>query len=254
MPLRYLRRRFFSGSGSLATALAAVMLTGVLALRVQPAEAAEPVSPSLTITGRGEVTAVPDVVRFTIGVATEARTAGEALAENSKAVSAVVAEAEALGIDKRKISTARLLVQPVYASRKVNGREVQEVSGYAVTNALSLEISPVAKAGSVIDRLVGKGANTIDSIAFEVSDADARLDEARTSAVKAARARAELYAAAAGVRLGRVLEIRETSREMPMPRMRPMASKAAAPPIEAGEATLGAEVDVTFEILQGSSP
>jgi uncharacterized protein YggE len=245
--------RFFRGRFVAVPALVAVLAaTGGW----QGAQAAETGvrQPSMTVLGRAEVSVAPDLVRVAIGVGTEAKTAAEALTQNSSLVSGIISEAESLGIDKRKIATSRLLVQPVIAQRKSSARDVPEVVGYGVTNTITIEISPVGKAGQVIDRLVARGANRIDSITFDVSDAEERRDGTRTAAVKAARAKAELLAGAAGVRLGRVLDIREAGASEPVPRTRLAMRAAAAVPIEGGEAVLESQVEVTFEILEGSAP
>ncbi len=223
-----------------------------------PAPAAAPPAPTLatlTVTARGEVTAVPDIANLSIGVTSEGQTAAVALAANAKAASAMIAEIEAAGIPKSDIATTRLAISPTYATRTDQGVERQEISGYTVTNSLTLRIRPIERAGPLIDVLVGRGANAIDSITFEVSDAEKRLDQARIDATRNARARAELLAGAAGVRLGRLVDLREgvsAPPVLPNPSVR-FEAASAAPPVEPGETRLTASVTATYEILTGAA-
>lgn len=240
--------------GSLAATALFIVFASTAWLQPAPAraqsDAVRTEKPTLTATGTGSVVAVPDRVRIDIGVTTEAKTAAEALAENSRAVAALIAEAQAAGVERRAIATARLSIRPVTAQRKNAGRETSEVVGYAVTNALDIRIAPLERAGPLLDRLVSRGANTVENIDFEVSDEDKRRDGARTEAVKAARAKAELLAAAAGVRLGRILEIREGGAPAPRPVMAARVRSFAAAPIEAGETAIEAQVSITWELQE----
>ena len=108
----------------------------------------------------------------------------------------------------------------------------------------------VSKLGAVLDAAITDGANTLNGISFELAEPRPVLDQARKAATEDARARAELLAAAAGVKLGRVLSISEGGGYGgPMPMFK--ADAASAPvPVEAGEIGLSAAVTVTFEIVQ----
>lgn len=257
---------------SAAIGLRSALLSALLALAFPVAEAAAQTAgpaaaellqgPRMVVVGRGSVTVVPDRVRITIGVVSQAATARDAIADNAKNASALIDEAVAAGVPRRDIATARLSLQPIMPAPKASSVSkaaaepgVPKPLGFEVSNTVTIQFGPVEKAGEVVDRLIGKGANRIEGLSFEVSDAEKRLDGARRAAVEAARAKAELYAAAAGVRLGRILEIGEGAVSVPGPRPLATMRMAAAPtPIEAGETTLEAEVQLTFEILPGSAP
>ncbi len=106
--------------------------------------------------------------------------------------------------------------------------------------------------GPILDTLVQSGSNQINGIAFGIDEPKKVLDEARKKAVADARAKAELYAKAAGVALGRVVQISESSAVMPPVPMMRMAVEAAAQdasvPIAAGQQTVSANVSITYEI------
>ena len=104
--------------------------------------------------------------------------------------------------------------------------------------------------GEVLDAVVEAGSNQINGIQFDIDNKEGVLNQARNRAVKDARARAELYAQAAGVKLGNVINIQETGAVIPQPRpMVRMAMAEAAVPIAAGEQELVASVSMTFEIV-----
>ncbi|KAK0340164.1 hypothetical protein LTR94_031646, partial [Friedmanniomyces endolithicus] len=95
------------------------------------------------------------------------------------------------------------------------------------------------------------GANQIDGPTLSVDAADAALDEARTDAIRRARARAELYAKAAGLRVDRILLISEDGGQLPQPpmpmlQMARVAKMADSTPVAAGEQDLTVNVSVRF--------
>ena len=96
----------------------------------------------------------------------------------------------------------------------------------------------VKRLGDILDQAIALGANQINSIGFDVANAETLKDEARKQAMVNARRRAELFATAAGAQLGQVLRISEEWRGRF--RGRPMAARsmAASVPVEAGTRTL----------------
>lgn len=210
---------------------------------------AEPIVPTLTVTASGDIVATPDIALVTAGIVSEARTTAEALAAADRAASALLAEAASAGVAKADVATSNFSVSPVWAQRANANGEPARITGYSVTNTFTLKIRRIADLGPLLERLVAKGSNTVSGIAFDVSDAEKRRDEARVAAVAAARARAELLAAAADQRLVRVLSMSEGAAERPMPRVFAKAAmSAAAVPVEAGAQTISADVTMTFEL------
>jgi hypothetical protein len=98
--------------------------------------------------------------------------------------------------------------------------------------------------------LVAAGANEINGPSFEIEQPEAALDEARMEALANARARAELYARALGMRVRRVLSVSEAGMGAMPPRpvmMREMAAQDATR-IVPGEQSLIASLTVSFEL------
>ncbi len=215
-------------------------------LLAAPAVADEVRPATLTVIADGHVDRAPDLAEISGGVVTQAPTAASALAANAVRMTAVVAAVRRAGIAERDIQTSGLSLQPQY--RYADG-QAPALTGYQVSNTVALKVRALADAGRLVDALVAAGANQISGPAFRVEDADAALDAARTAAVKTARARADLYAAAAGLHVARIRSIVEGGGEPPAPRpMMMMARVKAETPVAPGEVSLGTSVTVVFEL------
>ncbi len=119
---------------------------------------------------------------------------------------------------------------------------------------MTVRVRDLDKLGPILTAVVASGANSVDGLSFTVSDTNEKLDEARKEAVADARRKADLYATAAGVKLGRILSISEDGVSIPRPyavRSEKMMAMSSAPvPVEAGEETLSATVNIVWEIAQ----
>lgn len=204
----------------------------------------------LTVTGQGEANAAPDMATITVGAVSEADTASDALTRNSTQVSAAIDALKAAGVEPRDIQTTGFSVSPRYVNNR-DANTAPSIDGYRVSNSVVVRVRKLDALGSLLDTLVKAGANDIGGISFGISEADAFQDTARIAAVADARHKAELYAKAAGVRLGRIHSIDESGGGYPVPQsvMRMKAMDSAAAPIEAGEQTISASVRVVYEIL-----
>ncbi len=211
----------------------------------------------LTLSAEGRSTRAPDVAVFSAGVATSGKTAGEALAANAARMNAVFAALKRAGIADKDIQTSNLSLNPVYADTSRQPKNpldqvVPPVIGYQVNNTVTVKQRKLGEFGKVIDTLVEAGANQVNGPSFEMDNADAALDEARAQAMTAARARAALYAKAAGLKVVRILTITESGGYSPprpvMYAKMAMADMAAPSPVAAGEVSLSTNVSVLFEL------
>jgi len=214
-----------------------------------PALAEEPKLATLTATGEGSAFAVPDIAVVNIGVVSNGRTAQAALTGNSADMAAVIATIKAAGIDDKDIGTSGFSVSPVYPPEREQSADQQpKIVGYRVANEVRVTIRDFAKAGSVLDKVVGAGANQVNGISFEVSDRSGPTDQALKAAVAAATRKAGVMADAANVKLVRLLSLTtEESRPYPTGPM-PMAMAKAAVPIMAGQEQITANVTAVWEI------
>ncbi|USU11423.1 SIMPL domain-containing protein [Sphingomonadaceae bacterium OTU29THOMA1] len=190
-------------------ALATVMVPAAAAAQTAP-QTVEPLIPAqgtiLDVSAEGRTTRVPDIATIRAGVVSQASTAAAALADNAQRMARVLAALKRGGIAARDIATANVGLSPQY--RYTDGQP-PALTGYQATNTVSVRFRDVAKAGGVLDTLVAQGANQIDGPNLSIDKPDTALDEARTDAVKQARTRADLYAAAAGMKVVRVISIAE---------------------------------------------
>lgn len=203
---------------------------------------------TVSVAATGSVAVEPDLAYVSTGVVSEADTARDALQRNSAAMKKVVDGLKGAGIDAKDIQTVSFNVEPRYQQTK-DGRTPQ-INGYRVVNQVRITARDLTKLGELLDQIVGLGANQAGGISFEVSQAETLKDEARRQAIANAYRRAQLFAAAAGAKVGEVLTISEDavdSSPRPMPRGR-VAMAAEAVPIERGTQTLEVHVQVTWAL------
>ncbi len=235
-----------------AAAIAAMAIGAAGAAAAQPVVPAGSNSTLLTVVAEGRAARAPDIAEVSGGVVTTAPTAAAAMAENSQRMTAVVAAVKRAGIADRDIQTQGLSLQPQY---RYENNQAPVLTGYQATNSVNVRIRRIADTGTLLDTLVGQGANQLNGPNFRVEDSDGALDEARAAAVATARKRAELYARAAGLRVKRIVSIAEAGGFDPGPRpvmMMRMAADAAPaappPPVAPGEVALSLNVTITFEL------
>jgi uncharacterized protein len=213
---------------------------GLLALA--PAHATERI---VTVTGEATVGVAPDAAIIRIGVSSQEKTAREAGEANAKQMTSVLAAIKASGIAERDIQTSRLSLQPQYDPNKGG---TARLTGFQANNQVTVRIRDIDTLPSVLDRAIAAGANEMSGIEFVVSEQSKLLDQARDDAIADARRKAELYARAAGAKLGQVVSISEEGVTPPQPR--PMqAVRAGAVPVAPGEQTLRAIVSVSYELI-----
>ncbi len=242
-------------SGSWKTVALAIALSASAAFAASDAMAEQPRVATIDINGSGTVTARPDIGHVQSGVVSDADTAAEALAANTASMTNVIKQIKAAGIEAKDIQTSGFSVSPRYervASK--SGGETSQIVGYRVQNNVAVTVRDLDKMGALLDVMVKDGANQVNGISFSVKNAEELKDEARTLAMKDAIRKATIYADAAGIKLGRVLSINEIN-SGPHPKMMMMArmadaSMGEAAPVEAGEASLDIQIQVSFEIKQ----
>ena len=240
--------RFRFGWCRLALALG---LSALGALDGKGAEQQRPSGPRVVVTGEGSVTVAPDVVQIRSGVTTRGKTVREATETNSKTMAAILTALTESGIPQKDVRTAHLSIQPMYASQEGGGGKEQKLVGYSVVNHVSARIKHVEKLGDVLDRLIAAGATDVWNVEFLVADPAKALDQAREAAIADARRKAEVYARASGITLGRVVLVEEESASTPPVPMRASAqAQGTHVPIAPGENTVRAVVTVGFEIAR----
>ena len=200
----------------------------------------------ITISGHGEVRAVPDTAMLSAGVSTDGPTAAAALSANNLRMQAVMAAIKKLGVPDKDIRTANFSVSPQYAN--ISG-QAPHITGYRASNQVEVRLEDIGKLGTVLDALVAAGANQMNGVSFLIRNDAELLTQARVAAVAEARAKAETFANAAGVGLGSILSIGEQGGGVIVPEFSIQAEKAVrSVPVALGEQSVGADVTIVWEI------
>ena len=214
------------------------------ALAPSAANAAEKLDRLVTVTGEATVAAAPDTAVIRIGVTSQGKTARAASDANAKEMTVVLAAIKESGIADRDVQTSRLSLQPQYDPNKTGAARL---IGFQVNNQVTIKIRDIGKLPAVLDRAIAAGANEMSGIEFAVSEESKLLDKARAEAIADAHRKAELYAKATDMKVGRVVAISEEGSVPPLRLFQPMRAGAAAP-IAPGEQTLRAVVTVSYEL------
>lgn len=230
---------------ALMLSAAAVMAMPAAAQVALPMATVVPEGTVLDVTTTGRVSRTPDLATITAGVVTQAPVAAAALSENAQRMDAVIKALKAAGLAARDLSTSNVALSPQY--RYQDGKP-PVVTGYQASNSVAIRFRDIARAGAVLDALVRAGANQIDGPNLSLSAPNAALDEARTQAIAKARARADLYAKAAGLSVVRIVAINEAGENGgDRPRPMPMMARAAVQS-DAETVVLPGETDVTASV------
>jgi uncharacterized protein YggE len=227
----------------------ALFLAALLAVAVPAMAAADDALSTLTASGEGKVQVRPDVAIVTLGVISEAASAKAALAANSSDMTNVTAAIRAAGVADADIATSGFSVSPVYSQQRPrqDGIEpAQTITGYRVSNQVTVRIRDIDQSGTVLDRVVSAGANRISGIAFDIAEPERAKDDAVRRAVGEARRKADLIAEASGVRILGVRSVTVSESGQSGPEIRAFA--AAAVPISAGQRAVTANATIVFEI------
>ena len=204
---------------------------------------------TITVSGDAEVASKPDQARLSAGVVTQADNAATALTANSTAMNRVFAALRMAGIPDNRMQTSNFSVQPQYPPFRPDNQEPQRIIGYQVSNNVTVIVDDLTKVGPTLDALVRSGANQLGGIQFTIADPKPLAERARTLAVVDGAAKARTLATAAGVTLGPLMSIQETSSVRPVPvfaMARAMAAEAT--PIAEGEERVGVNVTMTYAI------
>ena len=161
----------------------------------------------LQVAATGRTEARPDEARFTVGVSTTAATAGAASSGNAAAMTRVVAALERFGVKGDDVQTRAITLSRIDYGRE-RGR-------YTANNLVEVRVRALNRVGEAIAAAAEAGGNVMSGPDLRVSDPERADNAAYAAAYKAARARADAYAEAAGLKVARILAIRDGSAEGP---------------------------------------
>jgi len=207
---------------------------------------------TLSVSGSGDAFLAPDIAYIYIGVHTENATAAEAVTENTAQTEKLMQAIRDFGIDEKDIRTTNFSIYPMDRYDPATGLPSGEKT-YAVDNTVYVTVRELAKLGDLLDTAVQAGANTINSVQFDVAEKDEALKQARADAVKDAESQAQALAQAAGLSLGEIQSISFVDAQ-PYPIFDGKGGggmavdQAAAVPIQPGQLTFTVSVNVTYNL------
>ena len=221
-------------------------ILAALALAFALAEPTAAQDQTITVTGEGQVAAVPDMALVRVGVTTDSGTAAEALASNNAAMERVISRLAESGIEPRDVQTSALELGPRYADRPGGAPQVE---GYTTRNILIVRVRDLDRLGAILDAAAGDGANTFEGLTFGMANPEPLNEEALRLAVADARHKAELLAEEAGVTLGEVRVIDTMVSEPPLPmEAATMRMAAESVPVARGELEIATTIRMVFAI------
>ncbi len=208
---------------------------------------------TISVSGTGTVTLQPDTADLHLGVLVNRSTVKAAQNDAAAAMTRVLAALKALGIDPKDIQTSNVSLQPTYDYS--NNTNPPRITGYQMSNSVTVTVHDLAKLGDTIDNSLAAGATSLDSVNFRVNDEAGAEAQARQAAMAEAKSKADTLASAAGISIDGVASISETSAPIQVPIPYAAAGAASAPdaskiatPIQAGTNDVTITVNVVYLI------
>lgn len=212
----------------------------------------EDVRNTITVTGTGEVTAIPDIATVNLGTKIERVEVADAQEENTRIMNRVHAILKAEGVAKEDIKTTSYTIYPRYDYDRKSG--TQTLRGYEVSQNVTVKIRDLDDIGDILGAVGRSGANQVGGINFTIDDLEVLQDEAREKAFEDAKEKAETLSKLMGVKLRRVVSFNESGGPIPYPRYAyaetalSVADASVVPEIEPGSTDISVNVSVTYEI------
>ena len=172
------------------------------------------------------------------------------MSENSAATARVLELLTGAGVEPRDMQTSGLSLSPNWNRRNSSSDAEPQITGYVANNQVTIRVRALDQLGQILDAAIRAGGNTFNGLSFGVQDPGPAADNARQLAVADGLRKANLYAQAANVHLGAIIELSEAEGGTPQPRMLREMAMSDAVPIAGGEVSLSASVTIVVEIVQ----
>ncbi len=214
---------------------------------------------SITVSGTGKASAVPNIAHISFTVQENASTVAAAQDSATKRTENALAALKKLGVEDKDIKTSGYQVMPQYENAACRGGycppDTSKITGYQVMQSIEVKVRDTAKAGDVLAALGGAGVQNVSGPNFMVDDDAVVQAEARGEAIEDARKKAEVLAKQLGVRLGKVVSFSESGGPMPYfaygkggVAMDSAVTAPAAPPLPTGQNETTVTVMIQYEI------
>lgn len=223
---------------------------------------------TIQVEGEGEVVAVPDTATFSVTVQNTASSVQAAQTETTDQANSVINYLTQQGVASSSIQTTDYEINPQYSYSQAacpaiatdSGVPVycppgkQTLTGYQVSETLSVKVTDTSKAGTLFAGVGSLGAESVSGLSFTVSDQDALMEQAQQKAIAEAQGKAQALARSLGVQIVGIVGFSENNGTQGV---YPMAfatnasageASAPSPEIATGQNTIKDDVTVTYEI------
>ncbi len=226
---------------------------------------------TITVSGTGDVLAIPDTAEFSFTVQNTATDVAAAQAAAATSENAIVAYLKSQGVADADIQTTDYEVNPQYEYQQAlcpntqvqggtgasaiycppSGKQV--LAGYQVSETVSVKVHDTSKAGALLAGVGSKGASQVSGLSLTSSNQDALQNQARDKAIADAKMQAQTLAKSLGVSLVGIVSFNENS-NLPLPYYAKSGGTAlgaatpSAPQISTGQNTITSDVTITYEI------
>lgn len=203
-----------------------------------------------SVTAEVKETAVPDMAEISLGIEKSGPKIAPLQEEVNKIINKITNELKSLGVEEKNIKTTRYSVYPNYDY----SAGAQKITGYSVSSSIRVRAKKLEVVNDVIDKSISSGANEVSGLTFILADEtrEKLIEKAREEAVVKAKEKAEKLASAAGIRLGRVINIFESAGSdfEPRPVFAAMEAKGGGGTptnVSPGEAEISLTVTLQYE-------
>lgn len=219
---------------------------------------AEDTQNTITVSGSGEATAIPDSARFTVGVTNEAETVSAAQQQSTNTMNEIIDYLKDQGVADEDIKTTRYDINPRYEYMENNSiprrpEGERQLVGYEVSQRVQVTVTDISQAGDLLSGVGERGADDVSGLSFVVEDRERLQQEAEVAAIENTRQKARQLADALGVNLKRVVSFNQSGGYRPTQYSRletadDASGGSASPQIPAGETRIEQQVEITYEI------
>ncbi len=220
---------------------------------------------SITLTSTGKVTVIPDIATISFNIVKEDKQVSDISNETNKLMQGVIDYLKKQGVESKDIKTSQYTITPTYEDKCVYGTEIaptisssktcsSKISGYRITQSVSIKIRDFTKIDSIVGSLPGLGVNQISNVSFGIDDSEALQNQAKIEAINQIKTKAQMLSQSTGIRLGRIINISENNSyyygvsEMSYSSAKLRSDIATPAPIEPGSQDVSQTVSITYEI------
>ena len=216
---------------------------------------------TISVSGKGEIIAIPDIATVTFSVVEQADTVVDAQNKSTTKMNTALSVLKAKGVENKDIKTTDYNAYPRYEYQNQICTQYscppsgnQKIIGYEVSQSVAVKIRKIEDAGKILGAIGETGVSNISGLNFEVDNQDAKTREARKLAIDDARTQAKKLASDLGVRLGDIMSFNESGNyPIPMYYAKDTAMEmggvgGSAPQLPAGESKVTSNVTIVYEI------